>query len=300
MFKFNRAQQVYTIAGVNIGGQPGEYPTVLIGSIFYSKHRIVNDPHRGIFNEQKAQVQLQDETEVAALTCSQRIIDPIGESGEALIKYISFCAAHTDVPILIDSPVPEARLEALRHFAGSAVMPRLIYNSIAEDFTERELACIKECGLKTAIVLAFSTAAMRPKDRIALLKKKLLPAAEQAGVENILIDPGVLDIPSVSWAARTIYEIKEEFGFPSGCAPANALFMWDKVRQRGAEAFQAAAIAVYSLVQAHGADFIFYGPMRFAPWVYPACAATDAMLAYGGRFSGIRPATPNHPLFKIF
>jgi tetrahydromethanopterin S-methyltransferase subunit H len=119
-------------------------------------------------------------------------------------------------------------------------------------------------------------------------------------VENILIDPGVLDIPSVSWAARTIYEVKEEFGFPAGCAPANALFMWEKVRQRGTAAFQAAAAAVYSFAQFHGADFIFYGPMRFAPWIYPACATVDAMLAYGGRFSGVRPATNNHPLFKIF
>lgn len=300
MFKFNRTQHVYTIAGVDIGGQPGEFPTVLIGSIFYSKHKIVSDPLQGVFDEEKALAQLRDEEEVAAVTGGTRIIDPIGDSGKALIKYISFCATHTNAPILIDSPVPEARLEALRHFAGSAVMPRLIYNSIAEDFTDKELACIKECGIKTAIVLAFSTTAMRPKDRIKLLKQTLLPAAERAGVENILIDPGVLDIPSVSWAARTIYEVKEEFGFPAGCAPANALFMWEKVRLRGITAFQAAAVAVYSLTQFHGADFIFYGPMRFAPWIYPACATVDAMLAYGGRFSGVRPATNNHPLFKIF
>jgi tetrahydromethanopterin S-methyltransferase subunit H len=300
MFKFNTPQHVYQIGNVHVGGQPGEFPTVLIGSIFYNKHQIVHDAQRGLFNEEKARQQILRETEVAATTGCQRIIDPIGETGAALINYISFCAALTNAPILVDSPVPAARLEVLRHFAGSDIMPRLIYNSIAEDYTEQELACIKECGVKTAIVLAFSTAAMRPKDRIALLNKKLLPAAEQAGVENVLIDPGVLDIPSVSWAARTIYEIKETFGFPAGCAPANALFMWEKVRQHGTAAFQAAAISVYALAQAHGADFIFYGPMRFAPWVYPACAATDAMLAYEGRFSGIRPATNNHPLFKIF
>jgi tetrahydromethanopterin S-methyltransferase subunit H len=300
MFKFNREQQVYTIAGVAIGGQPGEFPTVLIGSIFYSKHKIVRDTVKGIFDTDKALAQLRQEEEMAAATGNPRIIDPIGESGEALIKYITFIAAHTSTPILVDSPSPEARLEALRHFAGSDVMPRLIYNSIAEDFTEKELACIKECGVKTAIVLAFSTTAMRPKDRIKLLTSTLLPAAERAGVENLLIDPGVLDIPSVSWAARTIYEVKEEFGYPSGCAPSNALFMWEKVRNLGAEAFQAAAVAVYSLALCNGADFIFYGPMRFAPWIYPACAAVDAMTAYGGRFSGIRPATKNHPLYKIF
>jgi tetrahydromethanopterin S-methyltransferase subunit H len=41
MFKFSRTQHVYKVAGVDIGGQPGEFPTVLIGSIFYSKHTIV-------------------------------------------------------------------------------------------------------------------------------------------------------------------------------------------------------------------------------------------------------------------
>ncbi len=300
MFTFNTPQHVYQIGNVHIGGQPGEYPTVLIGSIFYNKHQIVQDPQRGIFDEEKALRQIQDETQAAAVTGCQRVIDPIGETGAALVNYIRFCAAHTDSPILVDSPVPEARLEAISHFAQTGIMNRLIYNSIAEDYTEQELSRLKECGVKTAIVLAFSTTAMRPKDRIALLKNKLLPAAERAGIENILIDPGVLDIPSVSWAARAIYEIKETFGFPAGCAPANALFMWEKVRQHGTAAFQAAAVAVYALAQAHGADFIFYGPMRFAPWVYPACAATDAMLAYEGRFSGIRPATKTHPLFKIF
>ena len=246
MFKFNREQQVYTIAGVEIGGQPGEFPIVLIGSIFYSKHKIVRDPVKGIFDTDKALAQLQQEEAMAAATGNSRIIDPIGESGEALIKYITFIAEHTSAPILVDSPSPEARLKALRHFAGTDIMPRLIYNSIAEDFTEKELACIKECGVKTAIVLAFSTTAMRPKDRIKLLTTTLLPAAERAGVENLLIDPGVLDIPSVSWAARTIYEVKEEFGYPSGCAPSNALFMWEKVRNLGPAAFQAAAVAVYS------------------------------------------------------
>ena len=300
MHKFSRAQQVYTIAGVDIGGQPGEYPTVLVGSIFFSKHKIVSDPLKGIFDQEAALALLQQEQEVSAFTGNPRFVDPIGDSGEALIQYIKFIAAHTTAPILIDSPLPAARMEAIRYFAGSDVIPRLIYNSIAEDFTEEELLCIKECGIKNAIILAFSTTAMRPKDRIKLLKEKLLPAAERAQVENILVDPGVLDIPSVSWAALAIQEVKEEFSFPAGCAPSNALLKWEKVHQRGTAAFQAAAAAVYSLTTSHGADFILYGPIRFAPWVYPACAAVDAMLAYGGRFNGIRPASQNHPLYKIF
>jgi tetrahydromethanopterin S-methyltransferase subunit H len=141
---------------------------------------------------------------------------------------------------------------------------------------------------------------MKPKDRIKLLQDKLLPAAERAGVENILVDTGVLDIPSVSWAAHTITMIKEEMGYPAGCAPANALFQWKKIRQLSSSSFHAAAASVFSLIQCHGADFILYGPMRFATWVFPACASIDAMLAYKGRFSGIRPSSREHPLYKIF
>ncbi|MEM5818410.1 MAG: tetrahydromethanopterin S-methyltransferase subunit H, partial [Desulfitobacterium hafniense] len=43
MFKFTAQQHVYDINGVKVGGQPGEYPTVLIGSIFYRGHKIVSD-----------------------------------------------------------------------------------------------------------------------------------------------------------------------------------------------------------------------------------------------------------------
>jgi tetrahydromethanopterin S-methyltransferase subunit H len=34
-FKFNTEQKVYTVGKVKVGGQPGELPTFLIGSIFW-------------------------------------------------------------------------------------------------------------------------------------------------------------------------------------------------------------------------------------------------------------------------
>ncbi|MFC1822139.1 tetrahydromethanopterin S-methyltransferase subunit H [Thermodesulfobacteriota bacterium] len=300
MFSFNREQKAYKIGDVEIGGQPGERPTVMIGSIFFAKHQIVFDPLKGIFDQDKAKDQLEKEAAASVASCNPRIIDPIGDTAEALINYIEFLAGNTTAPILVDSPHQNARLDALRHFAGTPVMDRLVYNSIAENFSEEEIECLKVCGIKSAVILAFSTKALLPKDRIRLLEKTLLPAAERAGVENILVDTGVLDLPSVSWAAQAIYEVKEAFGFPAGCAPANALFLWQKKRRQTPEAFQAAAAAVLGLTQLRGADFLLYGPMRFASWAYPACAAVDAMIAYGGKFTGVRPVTKAHPLYKIF
>lgn len=34
MFKFDKEQTVFDFGGVKMGGQPGEYPTVLCGTIF--------------------------------------------------------------------------------------------------------------------------------------------------------------------------------------------------------------------------------------------------------------------------
>jgi tetrahydromethanopterin S-methyltransferase subunit H len=273
---------------------------VLIGSIFFSGHRIVSDPLKGIFDKDKARALLEQEAEAAARTGNPRLTDVIGDTGTALIKYIEFVAAHSDAPILVDSFSQKVRLEALRHFAGSEVMPRLVYNSIAEDFTEEELACLRECGVKSAVIMAFSTSAPKPKSRVSLLQEKLLPAADRAGVENILVDPGVLDIPSVSWTALAIREIKDSLGYPAGCAPSNALYTWEKLRAQGRPAFEAAAASVFTLVKTQGADFVFYGPIRNAPWVFPAAATVDAMMAYTGRFTGVRPVTDHHPLYRIF
>ena len=300
MRRFSAEQRVYDVAGVEVGGQPGQRPTVLVGSIFFSGHRIVSDPLKGTFDRDKARVLLEQEAEAADRTGNPRFIDVIGDTGQALINYIEFVAAHSDAPILVDSFSPGARMEAIRHFAGSEVAPRLVYNSLAEDYTEEELACLRECGIKSAVIMAFSTSAPKPKSRIKLLQERLLPAAERAGVENVLVDLGVLDIPSVSWTALAIQEVKEVLGYPAGCAPSNALYTWEKLRAQGRPAFEAAAASVFALTQALGANFVIYGPIRNAPWVFTAAATVDAMMGYAGRFTGGRPVTDSHPLYRIF
>ena len=45
MFRYDKKQTVFEIGGFHVGGQPGEYPTVLASSMFYSKHKVVLDPH---------------------------------------------------------------------------------------------------------------------------------------------------------------------------------------------------------------------------------------------------------------
>ena len=68
MLKFQSPQQTYQIGNVEIGGHPGQRPTVMVGSIFFQKHRIVSDPRKGIFDEEKARALLDREAEVAERT----------------------------------------------------------------------------------------------------------------------------------------------------------------------------------------------------------------------------------------
>jgi len=300
MFKFASEQFVVSIENTVIGGQPGQRPTALIGSIFFRGHKIVHDPQRGLFDADKARALLVQDSEAAAETGNPHIVDVIGDTGEALIRYIEFVARHTRAPILVDSASASARIEAIQHFAGSELVPRLIYNSIDEHYTEEELACIQECGLKSAVLLAFSTRYLKPQSRVQFLQEHLLGAAKKAGIENILVDTGVLDIPSVGWSTQAVRLVKDQLGYPSGCAPSNALYQWERMRSKGCPAFEAASAVTFTLPISFGADFIFYGPIRNAPWAYPACAAIDAMIAAAGRNVGVRPVSKEHPLYRIF
>ena len=300
MLKFSMDQKVYNIAGVEVGGQPWERSTVLVGSIFYSGHKIVKDSLKGVFDEEKAISLLKKEEEISKLTGNTRFIDVVGETTEALIKYIEFVADQTSIPILVDSPSQKVRIETIKHFANSDLIPRLIYSSIGIDYTDEELNCLKECGVKNAIIMAFSMKAIKPKKKIELLETELLPAAKSAGIENIFIDAGVMDVASVSWVSLSIRDIKERFGYPTGCAPANALYTWERMKKLGKSAFRAAAAAVFSMTRLLGADFCLYGPIKNASWVYPAVATIDGLLAYGGRLNGLKPLKKNHPLFNLF
>jgi len=299
MFEFNTEQKVFDIAGVKVGGKPGENPAVMIGSMFFRGHKIVSDMEKGILDKGKAKSLLDREEEMSLDTGNPRIIDVIGDTGQALINFIEWVAANTTSPILVDSAMPKARMEAIRHFAGTELVPRLVYNSLEGHYKEDEIECLKECGVKSIVILPLTTKALKPKARFKLLEENMLPAAKRAGIENFLIDLGILDIPSVAWATQAAQIVKNEMGLPWGCAPSNAIYLWQKLRDRGTPAFEATAALVYGLPLCWGASFIFYGPTRNAKWVYPAAASVDAMLAYGAMNLGLRPG-PDHPLFKIF
>ena len=305
MLNFRAEQQIARIAGIEIGGRMGERPPVLIGSIFYSGHKIVKDSMAGIFDTDEAKQLLQTASELSEQYSIPHIIDVIAETETAMINYIDFVARNSKEPFLVDATHPRVCLAGMKRAAELGALERAIYNSIDPHSIEEHMDELAKLGAKHAVLLAFSPTLLFPNDRASLLtsqkgKTGLLDMAKRAGIENVLVDVGVLDLPSTSWTSRAIFAIKDELGLPSGCAPSNALYTWKKQRAIKSPEFESCGAAVFGLPFSQGADFILYGPIRNAPWVFASTAITAAMLAYGARIDKRRPISKEHPLYKLF
>jgi len=297
-------QKIFDIGGLRVGGQPGELPTVLIGSIFHVGHRIVSDHTHGVFDVRKAESLVKMQEEMSEKTGNPHMVDIVGETSEALKRYIGFISEITDAPFLINGPNASVRLDGAKYAGEIGLLDRAVYTSINYTVNEAEVRGIRDSGLKTAIVQAFnpkdvSLQGMRTILEGAGFKEGLLKVASKAGLEKILVLAPVLDIPSIATASEGIQMLKECFGLPTGAAPLGVVGMWRRAGDFGLNAKKTCRGVVAAMVQAAGADFIIYGSMEKARSIFPACAIADAIIAYGARRSGVKPLTKNHPLYRI-
>lgn len=305
MFKFERKQRILEIGDIKVGGQPGELPTVLIGSLFHEGHRIVKDRRLGLFDKKEAERLINVQLEISDRTGVPCMLDVVGETPKALIKYIDFISGITNSPFLVNGPEMSVRVEAANYVTEAGLQDRAVYNSINYTLGEEEINSIRETGLKAAIVQAFNPRNPCPEGMLQILrrtpeKEGLLASALRAGIEKPLVFTPVLDVPSIGFGARGVYLAKEEFGMPTGTAPIGVIGLWSKVKKLGEHAKRTCRAGAATLAQAMGADFIVYGSIAKAKDIFPACAMIDAIVAYNARNYGIRPLTKNHPLHKIF
>ena len=70
--------KTFEIGNVKIGGNHGQVPTVLIGSIFYNKHYIVKDEVKGEFDRQEAERLIKQQEEFSDKTGNPHMIDVVG------------------------------------------------------------------------------------------------------------------------------------------------------------------------------------------------------------------------------
>jgi len=300
MFKFEKEQRIFDIADVKIGGQPGQLPTVMIGSIFYHKHKIVNDEKTGDFDREKAEELLRKEEEMSEKTGNPRIVDVCCAWPQAFEKLIDFVAKTIDGPFTLDGATAEARIAGVKFAGEVGLSKRVIYNSITPHIKEEEISAIKEAKIKSAILLTLNTKNPTISGRLQVLEE-LLAIAQKVCIENVLVDTTILDIPDPGPVSKAVYLVKEKYGLPAGAGTHNAVDRWKERRKLDPTRYLFATNVSNIFPITVGADFILYGPIENASKAYFCCALADAYVAYSMMHEfGILPLTRDHPLFKIF
>ncbi len=302
MFKLEKPQKIVDISGVKIGGS-GENPVVLVGTMFYTGHKIVEKRKEGRFDRKRAEELINMQESLSDETGLPSMLDIVALSGNEFRNYIDFIAEVTDMPFMIDAWKIPPKIEAARYVKEVGLEDRVVYNSLSpwsEDL-EREISELKEIGLKHGLTVAFNMNDPTVEGRIKLLNELLLPSLEKAGFENILIDTSVLNTPAIALSILACRKIKEEFGYPVGCAPSNGTDMWKYPRdQWGKIGFAAVDSSAHAITALLWNDFILYGAIENAKWIFPAVATANSILAtFLYEETGMLPEKP-HPLPELF
>jgi tetrahydromethanopterin S-methyltransferase subunit H len=309
MFTFKKPQEVCDIGGVKVGGQPGENPTFMLGSMFYSGQKKVleseRDRKKGRFNRERAEELINRLESLSDETGIPVGLDLVANYAEEAAHYIDFVTGVTDMPFSTDIWNLSPKLGAAEYVAEQGLRDRHIYNSLAPWSTdiEREIAAIRELKLRNAILVAYNPRDPSIAGKLRVLKNDLLPWAAEAGLRSCLIDTSLMSVPSSAFAFLAGKKVKEELGLPVGCAPSNGS---DMVKRRTERQFQRQGfIALDSAVHALGAllwqDYLLFGPVESAPWLLPAVATVDSVLsAFVWEERRELPSRPGHPLNRFY
>jgi len=236
MFRFEKEQQVWDFNGTKLGGQPGEYPSVLAASIFYNKHEIVLDDKTGKIDKPVAEALWNRCQELSDLTGVPHIIQIMAEYPEAFDSYISwFDSIDNKTAFLMDSSVPKALAHACKYTTDVGLAHRAIYNSINGSIMPENIEALKNSDIDSAIVLAFNPADPSVAGREKVLveggvagqAKGMIQIAEECGITRPILDTAATPLGLGSGSAyREILACKAIHGFPTGGAYHNMTVAW--------------------------------------------------------------------------
>lgn len=312
MFKYDTPQKVYEFGKTKVGGNPGEYPTVLAGSIFYNKEKILIDGAKGIFDKEGAEKLIRAQEEMADITGNPCWLQIVSETEESMQKYIEWYADAGKDAFLVDSTVAAARIAGAKKADEIGVSDRVIYNSINAAAQAPEIEAIKPLKFTSAIVLGFNAVDMSVKGRMDMFTKGgagqpkgMLTLATEKGITRPLLDVAATPLGSGSGATyRSIFAVKSQLGEPVGGGYHNIPSAWAWLKkfkkQPGKEgAYMPSDIGSNLIAITLGCDFCLYGPIEHAVEVFPAVAMNDIVVAEAAKDLGTQLATDIHPLKKL-
>ena len=300
LFEYTAPQKTLSIAGVRIGGIPGMIPTVVIPSIFYTKDHLILNAETGDFDRIKTEETLSMLKDLSERTGLSTMLDVVASTPKAIEKYLTFLVDNSDFPLLIDgSGDTSVNAAGILTARDNGFLDRVILNSLTPDTKQLLLETIKETGLQNVLLLTFSTMALISVTKRVELADGLIQKAQELGISNILIDTGVMDLPTLGIACKTQMVIKDKYGYPVGNGAHNAISTWSGLVPKFGKDAKAHALVGSSLMPVVlGADFVLVGPAKHASIIYPSVAMIDTVLAGSLMESRMRPERP-HPRYLI-
>lgn len=315
MFKYDTPQKVYEVGRAKVGGNPGEYPTVLAGSIFYAKEKIFaskEDMDKGIFNKEAAEKLIRTQEEMSDITGNKIWVQIMSETDESMIKQIEWYASIGKDAILVDSSAASAKIIGAKRADEMGLSDRVIYNSINAAAQQAEIDAIKPLKFTSAIVLGFNPMDMTVKGRMEMLTKGgagqtkgMLTIATEKGITRPLIDVAATSLGSGSGSTyRSIFAVKSQLGEPVGGGYHNIpdAWVWLKKykKQPGHEkAVEPASIGSNLIAITLGCNYCMYGPIEGAPDLFPSIAMNDIIVEEAAKEMGTVPLTDVLPLTKL-
>jgi len=294
MFSFTKNQKIYQLDSINIGGQPGHYPTVLFGGLFF----------KGIPDFKLAKEQLNVFYKMSKQTGVPGIPDFFIRKKENIEPILTFIETKLppNLPFSIDISDPDVKIEVLRELSDRGLLKNTVYNSIHIGVTKEEIKGLTEHPPNAVILVAFNPKDKSPDGKVEvlengahLLDKGLIALAQDIGIDNIFIDTAALAPGDISGAAiAAIPVIKEEYGFPTGCAIHNVVEKTTWLKQFPNQK-PCIDIASNVNITTFGGDFAIFGPMHHAETIFPLIAWQDMLVSeYTEGYFGISPSE-NHP-----
>ena len=306
MVRFPNEQKICEIGGIRFGGQPGEYATVIVPSIFQKGDRVFEGTKRKEgFNKKRAEALLKTAERLSEETGIPCMADIIASTGKEFKTYIDFVTSVTDMPFCIDAWAMKVKLEGASCCAEKGLLDRMFYNSLTlcEKDLEMEIKEIYNMGVRHVLLAAFDPEDQMPAGRIKGTQR-LLDAIERVGAqfESIFVDTSAMNGPAVALCSLANMSIKDKWGFPCASAPSNGSYMWKAAREMwGFKGWAGADAALEGLAATLYHDMIFSGPMAGSVRLFPAIAMADAFtatLCFGETEK--LPSEKDHPLLKLF
>jgi tetrahydromethanopterin S-methyltransferase subunit H len=300
MFEYKAEQKTLEIGSVRIGGPVGRIPTVLIPSIFYTKDRLVKNADTGEIDRSATENLLNMLTDLTERTGLGTMLDVVATTSEAMEKYLQYLVDNTNFPLLIDgSDSLEVNTAGIRFAKAAGFLDRVVINSLTPDTKDDLFDVVQETGLSNALLLTFNSASMASSTKRVEEADTLIQRSLSLGVTNIIIDTGVMDLPTLGIACKTQHILKSKYGYPVGSGAHNAISTWAGLVPKFGKVAKKPAMVGSSLMPVSlGADFVLMGPAKDAPLVYPSVAMIDVALSGILIEDRIRPDKP-HPRYLV-